>query len=88
VHARLSICSGAYAARGAAIVVLGNSGADQQRQGTLELLSADLGTVLLTVSFRGLGLVSLAEQLPTAVDQVATARAEMYCEEMTLTGPR
>ena len=54
-----------------------------ERSGTLELLSADFKTVLLTIQFKGLGLhdLSLEARGNESISQVV---ARMYCEQVAL----
>jgi hypothetical protein len=65
-------------------LIKGNNGPDRARQGTLELLSADRNSAVLTLTFGGLGLVSLAPAAIGAADALPFLRAEMYCEQINL----
>jgi phage tail-like protein len=64
-------------------IVKGNNGDAQERPGVLELLSADLKTVLFTLNFFNLGVVSVAPApLPTASDAIRRVKVELYCERI------
>jgi hypothetical protein len=58
-------------------VIQGNS---EPQFGTIEVLSANLKTVVFTVELKGLGLHSLAPE-STDVGTVAMVVARMFCEE-------
>ena len=55
----------------------------EERSGSLELLTPDLKTVLLTVQFKGLGLHKLSPEV-NATDSVSRVVASMYCEEVAI----
>ncbi len=59
-------------------VVRGNNAASEEKNGKIELLSADLQTVLLTVTLRGLGIYRLAPSGET------TQEARLYVESATI----
>jgi hypothetical protein len=66
-------------------VVRGNNGQDEERTGTLEYLSPDLKTPLLTIRFSGLGIFSLSpEKSVSGQDTLRRMRAALYCETLTL----
>jgi hypothetical protein len=67
-------------------LINGNNGADRELDGTLELLGPDR-SVLLGLTLRGLGLISLSRPAPASTSGFAALRAEMYCEEVALTTP-
>jgi T4-like virus tail tube protein gp19 len=62
-------------------VIEGNSGQNQEKSGTLELLSSDLKNVLFTLQFKGLGIFRLAP-LPAGTEAISRIQAEMYCEQV------
>lgn len=64
-------------------IVKGNNGDAQERPGVLELLSADLKTVLFTLSFYNLGVVSVAPvPVLTGADAIRRVKVELYCERI------
>lgn len=65
----------------------GNNAERDEFSGTLDLLSADLKAVLLSVRFGHVGLVSVSRVADTAGDAPARLAAELYVERMTLAGP-
>jgi len=70
-------------------VIDGNNGDDQERNGSLTLLTPDLKLALATISFSHLGIFKLT---PESVQQGSTnirrVKAELYCEDMQFTfGP-
>jgi phage tail-like protein len=66
-------------------VIDGNSGANNEKKGRLELLAPNLSQVLLAVEFQNLGIFSLKPaKAEAAADQIARVTAEMYCEAMAL----
>jgi hypothetical protein len=67
-------------------VLKGNAGDDRERPGFLELLSSDMRTVLLRVNFIHLGIFSFAPlSVDSAAGPLASVKAEMYCEQMSIT---
>jgi hypothetical protein len=69
-------------------VILGKSGDEQEREGSLELLTPDLKETLLTLNFSHLGIFAVSAPPTEAnADQIAVLKAEMYCEAMSLTAP-
>jgi hypothetical protein len=60
-----------------------DSGAANEKTGTLSFLNANLTTVLVTINFSGLGIFRL-ENAPADASRVV---AELYCERMELTIP-
>jgi hypothetical protein len=67
------------------MVLTGNSGENNEKAGTLELLDPTL-TTLLTIYFHHLGIFGFAPQKPEAnADAIRRVKVEMYCEQMTLT---
>jgi hypothetical protein len=67
-----------------ALVVDGNPSAE--KKGELELLGPDMKTVLLTLTFAGLGIFNLEPEY-VGTERVSRLRASMYCEEVGLTVP-
>jgi len=63
-------------------VINGNSSANKEKNGTLELLGSNLQDVLFTLTFRHLGITRLTRQMPASGEGVARVKAEMYCEEI------
>ncbi len=59
-----------------------------ERTGTLELLSPNLGSVLLRLNLSGLGIFKV-DSVPAeaGADTQRRVRAEMYCEEVALSHP-
>ena len=67
------------------MVLKGNSGEQNERIGTLELLDPTLKGVLLTVTFHHLGIFGFAPEKPTSpTDAIRRVKVEMYCEQITL----
>jgi hypothetical protein len=67
-------------------VIRGNSGENNEKSGTLELLAPNLQEVLFTVGFRGLGIFKLSRvDSGTTIETIPRLQASMYCEEMTFT---
>jgi hypothetical protein len=66
-------------------VVQGENGAGAEKSGQLELLAADLKTVLFTLRFHGLGIYRLAsEKVEAGSENVRRLTASMYCEGLEL----
>lgn len=65
-------------------VVAGNNSDDQERQGSIELLTPDLKASLLTLRLRSLGIFKLAPSLAT---EVARWEASLYMEGATFPQP-
>ena len=64
-------------------VIEGRSGQDQEKTGQLEYLSQDLGSVLLTLNFAGLGIFKLTpEKVEAGSENIRRMKAEMYCESI------
>ena len=64
-------------------VIEGKNSQDQEKEGTLELLAADMKEVLFTLTFHGLGIFRLAaDKYGAGNEAVSTLTAEMYCETM------
>ena len=64
-------------------VIDGINTADKEKEGTLEILSADLKEVLFTLKLRGLGIFRLKPDNPNdAGEVIRRVTAEMYCESM------
>jgi hypothetical protein len=68
-------------------VVKGNCTQDRERTGTLQLLSIDLKTPVLQLSFDGLGIYSLTTNSAATPEALPTVRASMYCEGVGVTFP-
>lgn len=64
-------------------VIEGKNSQDQEKEGTLELLAADMKEVLFTLTFHGLGIFRLAaDKYEAGNEAVSTLTAEMYGETM------
>src|SRR4030095_8867064 len=64
-------------------VIEGRSGQDRQKTGLLEYLSQDLGSVLFTLNFAGLGIFKLTpEKVEAGSENIRRMKAEMYCESL------
>jgi hypothetical protein len=67
------------------MVIKGNSGEQNERVGTLELLDPSLKGVMLTVTFQHLGIFGFApDRAINASDTIKRVKVEMYCEQITL----
>jgi len=67
------------------MVIKGNSDDKNERQGSLQLLSPDLKTVLQTINFQNLGIFGFAPEKAAAnADQIRRVRVDLYCERITL----
>jgi phage tail-like protein len=65
-------------------VIKGNNGQDKEKGGTLEYLSADLKTVLFTLTVSGLGIFKLTpEKVESGSENIRRVKGEMYCEQIT-----
>ena len=64
-------------------LINGNSGPENEKQGTLEYLSANLKDVLFQVKFEGLGIFKLAMDKADSSDAIKKVTAHMYCDRMT-----
>ena len=63
----------------------GNSGEQNERIGTLELLDPTMKGVLLTVTFHHLGIFSFRPEGAEANQEtIRRVKVEMYCEQITL----
>ncbi len=63
-------------------VIGGNNGPAQEKSGTLELLTPDMASALMTLSFAGLGIHRL-QPVPAASDAIPPrVRAWLYCEKV------
>ncbi len=64
-------------------VIDGKNSPAQEKEGTLEILGADLKEVLFTLKFHGLGIFRLAaDKYEAGTEQLRQVTAEMYCESM------
>jgi hypothetical protein len=63
-------------------VIQGNAGDDQEKGGTLEYLTPNLSSPVLTLTFSHLGIFELAPNNAAANDQIKTLVAKMYVESM------
>jgi hypothetical protein len=64
-------------------VIQGKNDQSQEKEGTLEILAADMKEVLFTLKFHGLGIFRLTPDKFAAQDElIRTVTAEMYCETM------
>ena len=66
------------------MVIEGHSTPMSEKTGALELLSANLATVIATISFFNLGIFGLDETLPDATTGATRLVADLYCERMEL----
>jgi hypothetical protein len=67
------------------MVLKGNSGEQNERVGTLELLDPGMKSVLLTVTFHHLGIFGFRPESADATkENVRRVKVEMYCEQITL----
>lgn len=68
-------------------VIKGNNGEDKEKNGTLEILTPNLKEVLFTLTFKNLGIFSLASEKGEAgVETIKRVKAEMYVEQVTFDG--
>ncbi len=68
------------------MVLKGNSGEQNERVGTLELLDPTMKGTLLTVTFQHLGIFGFSpDRATSASDTIRRVKVEMYCEQITLT---
>jgi hypothetical protein len=65
-------------------VVKGNNSSDRERTGTLEYLAPNLEDVILSIGFRGLGIIRVTQPIAAPAEQVGRLQVELYCEEMEL----
>ena len=64
-------------------MIKGNSGQDQERNGTLEFLTPNLQDVLFTLDLRHLGIFKIApEKAEAGGENIRRVKAEMYCEDI------
>jgi hypothetical protein len=64
-------------------VIQGNNGADKEKNGTLEFLSADLRTATFTLSLERLGIFRLTpEKVEAGSESIRRVKVEMYCQRM------
>jgi hypothetical protein len=67
------------------MVLKGNSGEQNERVGTLELLDPTMHGALLTVTFQHLGLFAFApEKAISSTEAIRRVKVEMYCEQIAL----
>jgi phage tail-like protein len=67
-------------------VIEGNNGQNQEKSGTIALLSANLKDVLFTLQFNNLGIFRL-DPFKASAEAISQIQAEMYCEQaLFLTG--
>ena len=65
-------------------VVNGHNAQNNEKNGTLELLTPDMGTVLFTIGLFNLGIYKLAlEPIRSGSENIRRVTAAMYCEQMT-----
>jgi hypothetical protein len=62
-------------------VIGGNNGPAQEKSGTLELLTPDLASALMTLTFAGLGIHRLQPVPAASSDAIARVLAWLYCEK-------
>jgi phage tail-like protein len=63
-------------------VIKGNNGQDKEKTATLEYLTQDLKTALLTLQFSGVGIFRLDTEADVGTDAARKLRAGLYCEEI------
>lgn len=68
-----------------AFVIRGLNAQANEKNGRLELLAPDLRSILFTLDFSGLGIISVAPEPPAPGESVRRTRVEMYLETMKLT---
>jgi phage tail-like protein len=67
-------------------VVKGNNGDDQEKNGSISLMSADGTSELLRIDLFNLGIFRMGpDKIEANSDKVATVTARLYCERMELT---
>jgi hypothetical protein len=67
------------------MVIKGNSGDNNERQGTLEFLSRDMSSTLMTLRFANLGIFGFTpEKSNASTDQIRRVRIDLYCERISL----
>ncbi len=68
------------------MVIKGNSGDNNERQGTLEFMSRDMKTPLLTVRFANLGIFGFTPDKSDsrADNPIKRIRIDLYCEQISL----
>src|SRR5262249_34376277 len=61
-------------------IIKGHNEGGKEKNGTLEFLAPDLRQVLLTLTFKGLGIFTLSpEKVQAGSDKIPQVTAEMYC---------
>ncbi|MBK5258616.1 MAG: hypothetical protein JJE51_03420, partial [Thermoanaerobaculia bacterium] len=65
-------------------VIAGQHEDADEKSGTLDYLDSTLKGTLLSLSFTGLGITSISTD-PASTDAIASVRATMYAEKITLT---
>ena len=65
-------------------VIAGNNDDSKEKNGSLEYLTANLQTTLLTLTFKNLGIFSLTPAVDEGQSAIARLKAEMYCEVIEL----
>jgi T4-like virus tail tube protein gp19 len=64
-------------------VIDGNNSQEEEKGGMLEYLTPDLKDVLFTLTFKNLGIFSLApEKAEASADEIRRVKVEMYCESV------
>jgi len=64
-------------------VIDGKNHQDQEKSGTLEYLTEDLGATLFKLDFHGLGIFKLTpDKVEAGGEGIRRVKAEMYCEEI------
>jgi hypothetical protein len=67
-------------------VINGRNDASQERTGILRLMGADLKTVFVELTLRGLGIFSL-RPMPATPEAMPTVQASMYCQQLAMAFP-
>jgi hypothetical protein len=65
-------------------VIAGHNDQAHERTATIELLTPDLRTVLVTVNLRGVGIYSLVRTKPATARDIEVFTAGLYCEELAV----
>jgi len=64
-------------------VIDGRNSQDHERKGQLDYLSQDLGSVLFTLNFAGLGIFKLTpDKVEAGSENIRRIKAEIYCESI------
>ena len=67
------------------MVLKGNTGENNEKPGTLDLMDPTMRNTLMTVYFHHLGIFGFTPEKASNADKIRTVKVEMYCEQITLT---